>query len=323
MRWGGTVGAIAVVGALLLAPGAASAATRVGNDCSAPNTGLVNSVLIQLANASSSLPIEAPAGVVTQWRVTSSRPAASQRLKVVAPTGPKNEYRLVGESEEQAILPTENVFDARIPVPAGARFGLYAPGPDGPLNCNAVDPGDLMGSHSGDLLVTDGPVVFQQVVGNSRVPVSAVVEPDGDGDGYGDETQDGCPQSAASRAECPQIALDVFPVVGKSSVTLIVIADHPAPVTVTGTAPRIGRAAKRKRASSSAKLTIRGGTQTVVPDRLFRFKLRFPSKLKSALRGLPAKRSVKLTVTATATNLVGNTTSRVSVVKLRGQGRPH
>ena len=279
MRWGGTVGAIAVVGVLLLAPGPASAATRVGNDCSAPFTGPVNSVLIQLANASSSLPIESPAGVVTQWRVTSSIPA-SQRLKVVAPTGPKNEYRLVGESEEQAILPTENVFDARIPVPAGARFGLYAPGPvpNGPLFCNAVDPGDLMGSHSGDLLVTDGPVVFQQVVGNYRVPVSAVVEPDVDGDGYGDETQDGCPQSAASRAECPQIALDVFPVVGKSSVTLIVIADHPAPVTVTGTAPTIGRAIKRK-------LTIRGGTQTVVPDRLFRFKLRFPSKLKSALTG--------------------------------------
>lgn len=196
MRWGGTVGAIAVVGVLLLAPGPASAATRVGNDCSAPFTGPVNSVLIQLANASSSLPIESPAGVVTQWRVTSSIPA-SQRLKVVAPTGPKNEYRLVGESEEQAILPTENVFDARIPVPAGARFGLYAPGPvpNGPLFCNAVDPGDLMGSHSGDLLVTDGPVVFQQVVGNYRVPVSAVVEPDVDGDGYGDETQDGCPRA--------------------------------------------------------------------------------------------------------------------------------
>jgi hypothetical protein len=315
MRWGGTVGAIAVVGTLLLAPGAASAATRVGNDCSAPNTAPVNSVLIQLANASSSLPIEAPAGVVTQWRVTSSRPAASQRLKVLAPTGPKDEYRLVGESEAQAILPTENVFDARITVPAGARFGLYAPGPDGPLYCNAVDPGDLMGSNRGDLLATDAPVVFQQTPGNYRVPVSAVVEPDVDGDGYGDETQDACPQSAASRAQCPRIVLDVFPAVGKGAVTVIVIADHPAPVTVTATAPAIGRAAKRK-------LTIRGGTQSVVPDQLFRFKLRFPSKLRSALRKLPAKRSLRLTVTATATNPVGQTTSRISVVKLRGQRRP-
>ena len=200
---------------------------------------------------------------------------------------PKDEYRLVAESEEQAITPGENVFDARFPVPAGARFGLYAPGPapNGPLYCEAVNTGDLMGSHSGDLLVTDEPVVFQQVVGNFRVPVSAVVEPDVDGDGYGDETQDRCPQSAASRAECPQIALDLFPVVGRSSVTLIVIADHPAPVTVTATAPTSGKAAEKNRASSSARLTIRGGTQIVVPDRLFRFKLRFPAKLKSVLRG--------------------------------------
>jgi hypothetical protein len=176
-----------------------------------------------------------------------------------------------------------------------------------------------MGIHGGDLLVTDAPEEFF-LQENFRVAVSAVVEPDLDGDGFGDETQDKCPQSAAFQAACPQIGLDLFAVAERGSATLIVTADHEAPVTVTATAPT-GKAAKKKRASSSAKVTIQGGTQTVVPGRLFQFKLKFPSKLKSELKALPAKKSVKLAISATAKNLVGQTTTTTTTVKLKGQAK--
>jgi hypothetical protein len=318
MRWG-FAAVVATLGALLSAQ-VAAASTQVGNVCEGKNEA-ADTVLIQLENASSALPIEAPAGVVTEWKVTSSV-QTTQRLKVVAPTGPKYEYRVVTETDEKDIVPGVNAFGARIAVPAGARFGLFAPAPSGALICESLKPGDLMGFHSGNLISTDAPEVFGPAP-SARVAVSAVVEPDADGDGFGDETQDKCPQSAAFQAACPQIALELFAVAEKSSVTLIVVADHEAPVTVAASAvtPKPPKP-KKKRASSSAKVTIDGGTQTVVPGRLFQYKLKFPSKLKSQLKALPAKKSVKLTITATATNLVGQRASRTTTVKLKGQAKP-
>jgi hypothetical protein len=321
MRWG--FGAVVVAaGALLLAP-AAGASTQVGNVCTASEA-VPNTVLIQLKNESSALPIESPAGVVTEWKVTSSI-STSTELKVVAPVG-TDEFRAVGESTEQSISPGTNAFQTRIPVPAGARFGLFSPpGPGGgALFCKGAKSGDIMGFHSGDFLVTDAPELFP---GNEkvRVAVSAVVEPDADNDGFGDETQDKCPQLAAFQAACPQVGLEIFPVAEKSSVTLVVIADHEAPVVVSATAvtPKAPKKKKqKKRASSSATVAIQGGTQTVVPNRLFQYKLPFPSKLKSELKALPAKKSVSLTITATATNAVGQQTTKTTTVKVKGQAKP-
>jgi hypothetical protein len=159
----------------------------------------------------------------------------------------------------------------------------------------------------------------------TRVAVSAVVAPDADNDGFVDGTEDKCPQLAAFQAPCPQIGLEVFPVAEKSSVTLIVIADHEAPVTVSASAvlPKAPKKKKqKKRASSSAAVAIQGGTQTVVPNRLFQYKLPFPSKLKSELKALPAKKSVSLTITATATNTVGQQTTKTTTVKIKGQAKP-
>jgi hypothetical protein len=182
-----------------------------------------------------------------------------------------------------------------------------------------------MGFHSGDLLVTDAPEVFGGAA-SDRVAVSAVVGPDADNDGFVDGTEDKCPQLAAFQAACPQIGLEIFPVVEKSSVTLVVIADHEAPVAVSASgvtpkAPKKKKKQQKKRASSSATVAIPGGTQTVVPDRLFQYKLPFPSKLKSALKALPAKKSVSLTITATATNTVGQQTTKTTTVKVKGQAK--
>jgi hypothetical protein len=40
-------------------------------------------------------------------------------------------------------------------------------------------------------------------VGNYRPNISAVLEPDADNDGYGDVSQDACPQSAQTQVACP------------------------------------------------------------------------------------------------------------------------
>jgi hypothetical protein len=87
--------------------------------------------------------------------------------------------------------PGRNEFAARIPVPEYAHIGLR--GPTGGLYCEEVDRG-VIGLVEGGFAV--GSVGHFELSFPDGVPVTAVVERDGDGDGYGDETQDGCKRRA-------------------------------------------------------------------------------------------------------------------------------
>jgi len=96
-----------------------------------------------------------------------------------------------------------NTFPVRIPVQAGwllgARFGTAGLNAACGIQTGAGD--DL---HStGDSL--DGPSVTGGTLGSGqfRVNLTAVWEPDADADGYGDVSQDLCPQSALSHDACP------------------------------------------------------------------------------------------------------------------------
>jgi hypothetical protein len=313
---GGFAVALAAL-ALGTAPGA-SAATEVGNDLCPANESFTGFMAIQLSDSSGSLPLAVPAaGVATKWKVESLLANKPQVLKVVRPTGKKNEFRVVGESTSQTVLVGQNAFETRIPVQPGDQFGLYGASPSGALYCTGAvaKPTDVMGHFGGNLQSTEAPMVFGEFK-SARVAVSAIVEPDADGDGYGDETQDKCPQSAAFQADCALISLDQFAVVGRSSITVLVIADHEAPVTVTATS-KAGKSSRRHGLKSGG-VTLKGTTQTVSPNKLFKFKLKFNSKLKSQLAALPHGKSLKLTVTASAKNLVGQVSTRTTTVKLRG-----
>ena len=62
--------------------------------------------------------------------------------------------------------------------------------------------GDLFSATPGD--VPPGtPVTFAGTGSSLRVDVSAVVEPDSDNDGFGDETQDQCPTDDTAQGACP------------------------------------------------------------------------------------------------------------------------
>jgi hypothetical protein len=316
---GGLLATVGMAVALQLGVGSASAATEVGNVCPA-NLVSANYTLVQLSNVSSSLPLAVPsAGVATKWKVESLLTNKPQVLKVVRPTGKTHEFRAVGESTEQTVLSGQNAFDTRIPVQAGDQFGLYGANPSGALYCTGASakPMDATGGIPINFRTTDAPAVFGEA-NSTRVAVSAIVEPDIDGDGFGDQTQDRCPQSAAFQADCPLISLDQFAVVGKTSITLLVIEVHEAPVTVTATT-KSGKSSKR-RVLKGGSLTLKGGTQTIKPNQLAKFKLKFSSALKAQLRGLPHGRSLKLAVTASARNLVGQVSKKTTTVRLRGQG---
>ena len=131
------------------------------------------------------------AGIVTKWS-TQAGAGSGQGMRLVIVRGNDPTYTVVGQSNVEAIAPSAfNSFVTRIPVAAGDRLAVTTSGTGGPClqssmsnsarycinNCNQ-GPGTT-------LTTTD---LLQDVLLN----VSAYVEQDMDGDGWGDESQDNC-----------------------------------------------------------------------------------------------------------------------------------
>lgn len=319
--------------ASLAAAPSASASTEVGTDC-AGNGSSAGTTLVPLTRSPQSpWPIAVPAaGVVTEWNVFStSGSLVPQKLKVVRPTGGPDEFQVIAESPVEGILKGRNSFDTRIPVQAGDRFGLY--GPDNhTLFCGEAGAGETMGRALNE--VTLGSIAtFTPEADGDQVPVIAAVEPDADGDGYGDETQDLCLQNPNVHGACPQlpppITLDAFPIVLKRSILVLVSASSESAVQAFG---RVGLNLWRKGKAHISKLSpgggkllgpivgLSGGTQTVKPGEIARFNVKLPTSVKRQLRQIPPSKSLKGTITARTTDLAGRVTDRVVNIRLKGQG---
>jgi hypothetical protein len=184
------------------------------------------------------------------------------------------------------------------------------------MSCATQSAQDVIGQSVGD--VPPGSAqVFNAEKSSSRVAVSALVEPDLDQDEFGDETQDLCPRSAAiHKSPCPRVSVSSFALAGKGSALLLVSTDAITPVTASGTVPLPAQ----KHAHASALLRLSPVTQTVAPGQIAQFVLPFPKPLVSALRRLPRKRSLQLSLEASAApDLAGAVTTSSSSVRLRGQ----
>jgi hypothetical protein len=233
-----------------------------------------------------------------------------QTLKVFRATANPKQFQVVGESAPAKIQPGPNSFSTRVPISAGDQLGLAGTGGTvGALYCPTGSAADRIGAMAGNPPTGSTGTVIAEGAGLG-IPVTAVIEPDVDGDGYGDETQDKCPQSAALQTECPIVTVEASAAAKRGSAAVLVTTNHTAPVKVTG-AVKLGKGKKVK---------LSGGTQTVSPGKLGRFTLKFSKKLKTALGELSPKQSLKLKVTATATDLIGRLSSDKLPVKLKGEG---
>jgi len=126
--------------------------------------------------------------------------------------GPADTYTITGASETHALAPGRlNSFLIRVPITTGDVIAIHVPkqsvdqvGCDFPTG----DTGDEVRWRSGNAfddpvgttIATDkgGPDGGQSF----RLNLSARIEPDADGDGYGDLTQDACPALKNSHDEC-------------------------------------------------------------------------------------------------------------------------
>lgn len=303
----------AVMTAALLGASGASAATEVGSGCT-PNDAENQLTFVQISQVGP-LPATVPAaGVISQWRTnfpTGGEPLPpnifTETLKIYRAAGGPGVFQVVGESSAGGLHSGTNTFLTRIPVQPGDRLGLV--GSPLTLYCVTSNPGDVFGYS--ELSSAVGGLQEFGVESGLQIPVVVVVEPDVDGDGYGDETQDKCPQSAAYQVPCPIVTITaVTSSPGKNAVTVLAATSLNAPVTVKGTV-KLGK-------GKQAKLSARGKTLTA--GTITRFKLNFSGPLKTRLKELKPSQSLQLNITANATNVAGQISTTKAKAKLKGQG---
>jgi hypothetical protein len=303
---------------LAMGSGTALAATEFGSTCAADGAE-PELTLLQLAQApENGLPLTAPvSGVITRWSLddaTGAEPGEiPQELQVYRTAPGTDTFTLVNQTAQTPLTPGLNSIPARLPVQAGDRLGIYSP--IATMYCSG-ESGDLIGYVDGDPVQVGETRTFDSDA-PFRIPVRAAIEPDADNDGYGDETQDKCPQSAATQSDCPPVAPAPVPVlstsrqVRKGSVTIVVTASTAAPVSVLG----IVKLGKGKKA------TLNGGTKNLDPGVVGKFTLKFTKKVKKKLKELPRKRSLRLNVTVSGTSASGAVTTNRLKVKLKGQAK--
>jgi hypothetical protein len=304
-------------GLFLTAAPSAWAATEVGSNCGATGGAGGYTLLTLEKGAGNPLSLTAPSsGVITSWKVNNALPVGgySERLKVFRPTGAPNEFQAVGESDRGTVVTGQNVYASRVPIQAGDRIGATALAEQEAVFYCEGGASASLGAFMGDV-PTGTSQTFAPTAPGLELALAAVIEPDADGDGYGDETQDKCPGSATTQADCPVIVLDSFPLPKKSAIVVLVTSSQSGAVSVSGSA-KLPKGAKK--ASTSAKAKLKAVTKEVAPGQMVRFKLKLPGSLRSALKSLPSGKSITVNLKASATNVAGVVSVDKSKVKLKG-----
>jgi hypothetical protein len=318
------IGALAAfaVSAAFLAPQAASAATEFGDTCPAVTGAPGPNTLTTLSAPAGAIPLTAPSsGVVTKVKVNSGVTlpySVPFSVKLLRSAG-GNSYTTIDQATVNAGTGV-TVADARMAAQAGDRLGLFGPPfavegtpiPGIVLFCAGPGIEGVLGAVAGSDVPPGSTATYKEVT-TGRVPLAAVIEPDADGDGFGDETQDKCPQSASTQVECPVIVLDSFPLAKKSSIVVLVAASETGSVSVSGSA----KLPKASKASASAQAKLKKVTKNVTAGKLARFTLRFPGNLKAALRALPRGKKITVKLQATATNVAGQVSRDKAKLKLK------
>ena len=310
--------AMAVAATALVGANSASAATVFGSGCTA-NQITDGAVWVSTGHASTNpLPVVAPiSGVITEWTVNTDIVVESegkltgefprilqQRLLALRAEG--ESFKVVGESAGGLLnLKGTNTYNARVPVQAGDYLGIA--GNPFAAYCDTKDPADTYAAATGGTPV--GSTFRVERSTGLQVPIVARVEPDVDGDGYGDETQDQCPQSAAYQTPCPVVTVSSLSLTHPKAVTVYISSSLSAPIAVSGTV-KLGK-------DKTATLIALG--QTVAPGTIDRFNLALTKTVQKTLKALTTKKSLTLTITASATNVTGSPSTATSTVKLRGQ----
>jgi uncharacterized repeat protein (TIGR01451 family) len=212
-------GLVALVGSLALALGAtttAEASFTIGQSQGATDSCGSNQVVVQEATAGAPSYVAQAAGVIVSWSYLAHASSPDIKLKVyhsVAgdPTTwfarSQSAQRTGGTGAGQLHANQLNTFTESpgLRVAAGDTLGLTASGSTGMACVETLSNSDTIRvKNPPDTTVGQNNGGFVGQLTKLKVGVSAVVEPDADGDGFGDETQDSCPTDATVHSgPCP------------------------------------------------------------------------------------------------------------------------
>lgn len=290
--------------------GAAAKGGEFGDTCEGTRGGAPYGASFETSRTGASMPLAAPtSGVLTKWiaympALFPAEDVPPFTVRVVRALG-SGQIEVTAKASLEKLRPGRNEFETRLPVDAG-EYLAFGSNEGGSIVCSTTAEEEQT-----NVQVRGGGISFPLAQPGERssfestelrVPVSGVIEPDRDGDGFGDLTQDACPQGAEYQGPCPTIHFAPSYAVGTESVRVQVRSSAKARVAVTGlgTPPKVEK--------------------TVAPGRPTTFNLSIPRSLAMKLEGLDPSRSVGVRLVASVPHVAGNVSTDRLRVRLPGRG---
>lgn len=189
---------LAVLVLAVMAPAPSLASASLGQTGNGGASCPANVTMIQLQTATVPPTYAAPdRGVITSWSYLGGQSDEQVHLDVVRPTLSPGTFLLVAQTPAATATAGEfNTYSTRLPVSARDMLGLTIDGPSTACDRTTGSASDTVGSCTSCATtggLTGTTISSTNTIAGVQLNVSAVLEPDVDGDGYGDETQDGCP----------------------------------------------------------------------------------------------------------------------------------
>lgn len=265
-------------------------------------------------------------GVITSWnvRVGPGLSPLAEQLGVFRAVNGSSEYTKVAESAIETFGPGSEQRPARIPVQAGDFLGLH-----GPLETFVCD-----GEGSATSALFEGGIGLGETKAfkaesEVRSPVGAIVESDADGDGYGDASQDRCPESAAFQTTCPLVALTIGEVTVKRGAILIEAGnDTEASLAARGEVrwqvrPKAGGGPAHLSKGHQVRVGLGTVTpKTVMPGATVVLRVPLPKPVLAQLDRLLPRQALQARIDVIGTNLVPSTGTHELKIKLPGRAKP-
>lgn len=293
--------------------GTANAAIQVGQKCALPTSG--QPVIFPRTTTPSGASFVFPTdGVVTKWGINRIFQPGNSMVAAVAASRSSTEWTLLrGSAFTDVPSQVESEHPTRFSVNAGEALGSVTFNSQSSMcyTNNVPDQSDFTAGYRaiGSTFVPEG-------VSPATLPnIWAMLEPDVDKDGYGDETQDQCPQSAALQTACPVLAISQSLAAAKGVITVTAVASADTSLTAVASVkvPKLG-------SKSAATVTFASPATAFAAGQLKSIKLKLPSRVKSALKATKKSKRLKFTVTLTGSGLA-NTATSIRSISLPGTAK--
>ncbi|MBI2690378.1 MAG: hypothetical protein HYX29_00315 [Solirubrobacterales bacterium] len=296
---------LSTLAAFAAVTGTATAATQVGQKC-ATATGGPPVIFARTVVSGESYVFPAD-GVVTKWGLSRVGSSGQSMTAAAIGTWSGTQWTIVGALPLVDFAPSvASEVAARYSVSAGQSLGTLTFN-SGAMMCGSASASDSL-EYSGSYVPVGTTFTPSGTIPSNRPNVWANLEADIDKDGFGDETQDQCPQSALYQSPCPVLAISQELAAAKGAILITAAASADTSLTATASVkvPKLG-SKKASTVTFSSKPTAFSGGQ------LKKIKLKLPSRANSALATTKKSKKLKFTVTVTGNGLANTATSIKSI----------